>query len=139
MTFRKKAILYYELEIFCIVMMPLCLGLIPLLGLGLSLLSALPFVVLLLANPKLYNEYITMNELGITCRKAGVQLWAYDWDSVACLKKVSRFRVPSVEVIAYNKSGNPEQYCIPDHYFQLGRAARRALRQYYKSEENSLK
>lgn len=131
MTFRKDAILYYELELFCIVMALSCLGLMRFLGMGFALLSAVPFVILTLVNPRLHNEYITINEAGIMCRRSGAQLWAYEWDSIAKLKRSSRFRLPSVEVIPYCKSGEMEPFSLPGHYFQLGRAARKALKQYY--------
>lgn len=131
MKFRKNAILYYALEFFCIVMAAACFGMISLLGLGLSLISAFPFVILMLASPRLYDEFITINQAGIQCEKAEVLLWQYAWDSIAKLEKSSRFRMPSIEVIPYGKSGAPEPFRLPGHYFQLGRAARKAIKQYY--------
>lgn len=131
MTFRKDTFIYYELEILSIVMLLACLGLIPVLGIGFPLLNAVLFVILLLVNPRLQNEYITINEAGIICQKSGTQLWAYEWDQIAELRKSSRYRMPSVDVITYCKSGKPEPFSLPNHYFQLGRTARKALKQYY--------
>ena len=125
--------LFYQSEIFYIVMTMLCLALIPMLGLGLSLLYAFPFVILLLVSPKLHQEFIEINEKGISCRKAEALLWEYAWDSIAELKESSRFLMPSIEVITYNRCGKPEQYALSDHYFQLGREARKALKRYYST------
>jgi len=83
-------------------------------------------------NPKLHNEYISINEVGISCQKARKQLWAYKWEDIAELKKGSRFLMPSIEVIAYNKCGKLEQYAHAEHYFQLSGVARKALKHYYK-------
>ena len=91
----------------------------------------LPFPVLIFVNPKLYNEFITINETGISCQKSGKELWAYTWDRVAELKRSSRFLMPSMEVIAYNKYGESEHYAQANHYFQLGKTAREAVRRYY--------
>lgn len=115
-----------------------CLTLFPILGLGLSLLYVFPFIVLILVNPKLHNEFIIINEIGISCQKSGKQLWVYEWESIAELKKSSRFLMPSMQVIAYNKGGEPERFALPNHYFQLGRTAMEAIKRYYKPTEHSL-
>lgn len=138
MTFRKDSFLFYEIQISSIIMAILCLPFISILGAGLALLYAFPFVVLMLVNPKLRNEFITIDEIGISCQKSGMQLWAYEWDRIARLKRGSRFLMPSIEVITYNKCGEPEQFALPNHYFQLGRTARKAIGQYYMPKENSL-
>lgn len=91
MTFRKNSLLFYQSEILYIAMDILCLTLIPILGVGISILYMLPFIVLILVNPKLYNELITIDETGISCEKAGYQIWAYRWDCIAELKKVLAF------------------------------------------------
>ena len=120
------------------IMLLCCFGMIPFLGSGLALLCAFPFAILIPVSPRLYNEFITINEAGISCEKAGTKLWTYTWDRVAELKKSFRFRTPSIEVITYCKSGAPEPFALPNHYFQLGRAARKALKQYYKPKDHSL-
>ena len=135
MTFRKNALLFCESTVFFAVCVILCLVMIPFSGFGSSILNAFPFLILILVNPRLYNEFITINETGIMCQRSGEQLWAYKWDSVAMLKKSSRFRMPSVEVITYQKSGEPEPFSLPNHYFQLGGAARKAIAQYYKPKD----
>lgn len=138
MTFRKDSLLFYQSEIFCIVMAILCLSLIPTIGFGLSLLCIFPVVILMLVNPKLHNEFITINEIGIACQKSGIQLWTYEWDSIAELKRSSRFLMPSIEVIVYNEFGKPQQFAVSNQYFQLGCSARKAVKQYYKLIDNSL-
>lgn len=92
----------------------------------------------MLVTPELHKEFISINEYGISCHKAGIQLWSYDWNSIAKLKKSSRFLMPSIEVLTYSRHGEPEQYTVTNHYFQLGRAARIALTQFYTSKDNAL-
>ena len=135
--FRKNACLFHQSEATYIIILILCLTLIPILGIGLSLIYMLPFIVLILVNPKLYNEYITINEFGISSQKSGEELWKYEWDKIAELKKSSRFLMPSVEVIAYNKCGESEQYAHTNHYFQLNKVAKKAIEIYYKPTEKS--
>ncbi len=141
MTFRKDSLLFYQSKIIYIIMAISCLILFPILRveLWLSALFALYFVILTLINPKLHNEFITINEIGISCQQSGKQLWAYEWDCIAKLKRSSRFRMPSIEVITYNKRGEAEQFALPDQYFQLGKAAKEAIMRYYKPTEHSLK
>lgn len=136
--FRKDSLLFYQSEIFYIVIAILCLTLIPILGVEISLLYMFPFIVLILVNPKLHNEFITIDEAGISCQKSGKQFWAYEWDCIAELKRSSRFLMPSIEVIAYNKFEESERFALPNQYFQLGRTAREALKRYYTPTEHSL-
>lgn len=138
MMFRKDSLLFYQGEVFYIAMVILCFTLMPILWLEMSLLCMFPFIVLIFVNPKLHNELIIINETGISCQKSGKQFWVYGWDSIAELKRSSRFLMPSIEVIAYNKYGESERFALPNQYFQLGRTAREALKRYYKPTEHSL-
>lgn len=130
MMFRQNSLLFYQSEFIYIVMATLCLAFIPLLGVGLSLLYMSPLIVLALVNSKLHNEFIIINEQGISCQKSGKQLWACNWDKIAELKKSSRFLMPAIEVIKYDSCGNPEQFAMSNHYFQLGKTAKKAINQY---------
>lgn len=132
MTFRKNSLLLYQRTVFYVIFVLLSLVLIPFSGLGLSLLCAFPFVVLVLVTPLLDKEFITINEDGIVCQKSGTLLWTFKWNEIAELRKSSRFLLPSIEVIPYSKSGEPEPFGTYDHYFQLGKDARKALNQYYR-------
>lgn len=138
MMFRKDSLLFYQSEIFYIVMVIVCMTLIPILGVEISLLYMFPFIALLLVNPKLHNEFITIDETGISCHKSEKQVWAYGWDCIAELKRSSRFLMPSIEVIAYNKYEESECFAFPNQYFQLGRAAREAIKRYYNPTEHLL-
>ena len=138
MMFRKDSLLFYQSEIFYIVMVIVCMTLIPILGIVISLLYMCPFIVLILVNPKLHNEFITIDENGISCKKSGKHLWVYEWDSIAELKACSRFLMPSIAVIVYNKHGESERFALPNQYFQLGRMAREAIMRYYKPTEHPL-
>ena len=123
MTFRKDAILYYQIDLFCLLIVLLCLFLIPSWGFGLPLLYALPFIVLIPINKKLHSEYITIDEYGILCTRSGIQQWRYDWNSIAMLRKSTRFRLPSVEVITYNKTENADLSDLNNHYFHCKQIA----------------
>lgn len=122
----------YELRIYFAIFLLLFLGLIPLLGIWVFLSVSLLFLTLFIWILKLQDEWITINEKGILCNKRGIQLWAYDWNSIAELRKSSRFRMPSIEVIGYDKDGTPEQFSQQEHYFQLGKTAKKAIEQFYK-------
>lgn len=136
MTFRKDSLLFYQDTVIYVIFILSFLAIIPFSGLGLPLLCAFPFVVLLLVNKKTYNEWITINADGIICQESGTQFCAFKWNEIAELRKSSRFLLPSVEVITYSKSGEPEPFGTYDHYFQLGKEARKAVAQYYKPIEN---
>ena len=69
MMFRKDSLMFYQSEIFYVVMAILCLTLVPMLVGDISLLFLFPFLVLILVNPQLHNEFITINETGISCQK----------------------------------------------------------------------
>ncbi len=138
MTFRKDSLLFYQSKIIYIVMAILCLILIPGIGLWIPILFALCFIILILVNPKLHDEFITINETGISCQRSGKQLWTYEWERIAELRRSSRFRMPSIEVITYNKRGEAERFALPNQYFQLGKVAKEAIKRYYKPTEHSL-
>ena len=129
MVFRKESLMFYQSELFYSLATLLCLALAPILG-WYTLFYISPFLILIFVNPKLHNEFITINEAGISCQRSGKQLWAYDWDHIAELRRSSRFLMPSIEVIVYDKHGQPEQFAGPDKYFQLGRTAKEAMKRY---------
>ena len=132
MSFRKDALLYYQHQAICIIMViVVCCVLLPAIGLNLSLLYCFPFPLLMLLNIKLNNEFITIDEYGISCQKAGIQLWVYTWDDIADLKKKSRFLMPSIEIISHSKCGELEWFARSKHYFQLGKTAKKAIKRYY--------
>lgn len=138
MMFRKDSLLFYQSETFYIIMAILCLTLVPMLVGEISFLFLFPFLVLILVNPHLHNEFIAINETGISCHKSGKQLWAYEWVGIAELKRSSRFLMPSIEVIAYNNYGESERVALPNQYFQLGSTAREAIKRYYNPTEHPL-
>ena len=155
MTFRKDSLLYYECKIANIVLAILCLAIIPLyssgtvsaqgsehlLLWGISVFSFLVFVVLTWANPKLHNEFVTIDEVGISCQKAGKQIWAYKWDEILALKKSSRYNWPSMEIVVPSPSiiwdtcRDIEHARCSGDYFQLCKTAKQALEKFYKPKE----
>ena len=60
MVFRKNALLFYQSEIIYTLMIVVCFALTPILGLLVSFICALPFVIFALITPKIYNEYISI-------------------------------------------------------------------------------
>ena len=106
--------------------------LIPIIGFVIPLLSALVFVMLALAMPKIQGEFITINETGISCQRAGTQCWSYEWRNIAELRKCTYLRRPAMEVIVYDKDGRLNHYALSDQNFQLGKTAKAALSRYYK-------
>jgi len=67
----------------------------------------------------------------ITCRKKQKILWKYKWDEIKALRIGNRFRHPSIE-FEFATSDRNEQRLIEevDPYFQYGRSAKKALKQY---------
>lgn len=133
MVFRKDALLYFCSQTFYIALILLSSVLIPIVGFGLAFLCGFPFLLLLPINPALYNEFITLDESGISCQKTEKEVWRYRWDEIAELKRGSRFLLPSIEIIAYSRNGTPEQFASPGHYFQHSKAAKMAINKYYNN------
>ncbi len=106
--------------------------------LWLLLVCSTVLALLAWSNPRSYNEFITIDEHGISCEKAGKQLWGYDWDSIVELRRSNRSRTKAIDVIVYDKFGKPEPYALIGQYFLLGKAAKEAMKRYYKPHtENS--
>lgn len=137
MRFRRDSLFFWEGQIPCIILPFVGLAVLPMLGWQFSLFCLLFSCFFIWINLKQCNEMITIDETGIRCQKSDKQLWAYEWEHIAALKRGSRFRWPSIEVITYDKYGKPEQFALPDHYFLLGRAAKKALRQYHPLKDHS--
>lgn len=99
-------------------------------------LLILSAVMALLAwlNPSFYNEFVTIDEYGISCEKAGVRLWEYDWDRIAELRKGFYSNTKAIYVIVYDKFGKPEPYARSGQYFLLGKSAKEAIKRYYKPQ-----
>ena len=129
MVFRKKSLLFYEYEILTAITIMALLGVTLIIKSALPLIYALPLTVLLFLGPKLFfNELITVNETGISCHKAGRQLWAFAWEDIAALQKNKHDRWPTMVIEASNSCGGPDsrEYC-----FQLSKTAKKAIEQYY--------
>ena len=137
MTFRKNSLLFVEGQILYTLMVVSCLATIPVLGFWFSLILATPFAALVLINPKLQNEFITIDEDGIRCCQGVNTIWSYGWDNIAELRKTSRYLLPSIDVIVFDRFGKPEPFALNGQYFQIGKVARKAIDQYYKPAEAS--
>lgn len=136
MTFRKNATNFYQSEFIYIFTVLLSLVLIFIPAFNeiqiIFIVSACLFALLTVINPKLHNEFITIDETGISCRCADKFLWSYQWKEVAQLKKGQCFLRPSVEVIVFDKQGNKDPFAGADKYFQLSKSAKTAIKKYYK-------
>ena len=136
MTFRKNTTNFYQSEFIYIFTVLLSLVLIFIPAFNeiqiIFIVSACLFALLAVINPKLHNEFITIDETGISCRRSSNLLWSYQWDEIAQLKKGQRFLHPSVEVIVFDKQGNKEPFAGADKYFQLSKSAKTAIKKYFK-------
>ena len=141
MTFRKDPLLFAENILVYIVLAISFLIVIPMVELELSLVFAffaLLLIIFTLIAPRQYNEFITINENGISCHKSKEQIWAYAWDDIVGLKKGSLYLMPSVGIMvsspcrALDSCEEFEHARYSGHYFQLSKTAKNALKQYYK-------
>lgn len=132
MRFRKDAMMFYQSTVYYIVTAILCLAVFVFVRLWLFLVCAFVMALFAQFNPKFYNEFITINEYGISCERAGKLHWGYDWSKIVELRKSNRLRTKAIDVIVYDKFGKPEPYALPDQYFLLGKTAKEAIKRYYK-------
>ena len=146
MTFRKEVKTYYASLIVGLFMIVLVLATIilicPLTAESMPLvllliLSLCFFIMFLVKAPRLYNEFVSITEIGISCSKEGKELWAFKWDDISELRKCQRFRSPSISIITYDKHGKPNEFGDLTHYFQLGKEAKNALKKYYRPSRRS--
>ena len=127
MTFRKNSISFYESQISYLCAIVLCLILIPLMDSFIPLLICSPFVLLLFVTPKLWSQFITIDETGVFCHRSGKQIWGYQWNEIAVLKRTSECLLPVILVVKYGQAGILES---TKHSFELGRVARKAIATY---------
>lgn len=136
MTFRKNSLIFYESQTVYIIFAILCLTMVPMFSFELSFLFSFLFLILVFINPRLHNEFVTINEIGIICYKAGERIWQYEWNRIAELQKSSRFRMPSLEIVIYDDFGDENSRVQTGHYFQLGKTAKNAINKYYNQSGN---
>lgn len=137
MSFRKNSLMFFENQLLLVLFTLLSVFLIPFLGALLPISLALVFSVLIIVNTRIQNEYITINDIGIMCHKAGNLQWEYKWTDIASLQLSSRFRMPSIEILVYSTKTSAQAQLSGD-YFQLCRVAKDALREYYCPNGKSL-
>ena len=137
MTFRRDDLLFREQIITNCIMFVLCVALIPLDRLGVFPYISLLFILLIASTPFVHNEFITIDAFGAVCKKRGEVLWSYRWEDIVRLKKSSRYRMSSVEIVTEIVSNEGTPYEYSEHYFQLGRKARKAIKMYYAMADNT--
>lgn len=142
MTFRKDDVLYHETTVCYVAsfLLGLVIALLtgiyflsPLFSMFIFVVMVLPSGLLLRGNKKSFKEQVTINECGIACKEEGKLLWEYPWEQIAELRRGTRFRHPSIEVIPWDKAtGKPAAVGAQGAYFLLGKEAKNALSKYYK-------
>ena len=130
MTFRRDCLSFYETQTVVLVVVVLSVFLCLIVKTTVLLYFALAFLIALPVNSRLQNEYITIDETGIVCQKSGRTLWGHSWSEIAELRKCSRSRHLSIEIIVYSP-GRTDPFQYSDEYFQLGWRAKKAIKQYY--------
>lgn len=134
MTFRKDSILFAEHLSACCIMVVVFSVLLLISHEWIMALFALCFVVFAALMPVVHNEFVTVDNEGIRCANKSKEIWKYTWKDIIKLKRSSRYRMPSVEIVIDEHANEVIPYDYSMHYFQLGKIARRAIAQYYKSK-----
>ena len=133
MTFRKNSLQLYEWEVAHIV-----LGLMTMVGCFLvgwtMMLFFIPSIVQIFVGPLLFNEFITIDEHGIICKRSGNIIWSYKWNDIAELKRSYRYRRLAIEIILIDSKDETETPQFLGHYFLLNSTAKKAIEQYHKRE-----
>ena len=82
------------------------------------------------------NEYINIDEKGITCRKKNVLLWSFAWDEIEALK-LMRGSFPKVYVVLKSSDDNVVTLEEKGLYFEYRHIAKKALGKYCSKSEKS--
>lgn len=126
MTFRRNAPMFFENTCCLCIIAIICIVCLPIDQVGIMPFFAICFIFFAALMPAVHNEYIIVDNDGIRCKKRDNIMWEHTWENIAELKSVFRGGRKSVEILTNNGSSG--------HYFQLGRAARKAITQYYRSK-----
>lgn len=139
MQFRKDSISFWQAQIPCIILPFFALALFQIAGWQFLLFCVILSGFFIWLNPKLYNEYLTINDVGISCCQSGETIWEYKWDAIARLQRSSRYLLPSMEIMIETVYRGEKTIEHSGHYFQLSRAAKEALARYYTQKEENPK
>ena len=127
MTFRRDKKLFYEVEVGNILLSILSFLLIPFVW-WMGILGV-AHVVFAFLSPRLFNQYITINDCGITCKEGEKQLWAFEWSQIMELKKYSLYRNSGI-LLVLDEDAEKQLQDGSTASFQLCKEARMALNQY---------
>ena len=133
MTFRKHSTMFIEHLCWLCIMVIICIVCLPIDQFGIMPFFALCFIIFATLMPVIHNEYVTVDNEGIRCKKKGKVMWDYAWENIIELKKGSRYRRQSVEIVVDEYANYIGLNGFSEHYFLLGRTARKAITLYYKS------
>ena len=129
MTFRRDKKQFYEGLVLLLLFTVLSVLFIFIFGWELSGFAAV-WAVLLVGYPRCFQQYITIDERGISCREKDRQLWAFEWHQIIDLKKYSRYRNPGIALVLTEEAERQRQDATATS-FQLCKEARVALDRYY--------
>ncbi len=133
MTFRRDQSFFVTGVILLSSFILLYLAMIPVFGFTVCLVIVLILGWILYGLPRYFNEFISIDNSGISCEKAGNVLWAYEWNQVVGLRKCSRFFQPAIRLVLDERGEkrlhDPMMIC-----FQLSKRAKQALTRYLPKE-----
>lgn len=132
MTFRKNSIMLIQHLCWFCIMAIICLALLPIDQFGVMPFFALCFIMFAALMPAVHNEYITMDNEGIRCTQKGKVIWSHTWENIIDLKMGFRYWRRSVEIVVDEHANDIGLNGFSEHYFLLGRTARKAITRYYK-------
>lgn len=137
MTFRKNSLSFIQYLCFIYFMALSSVALLIIakdeetkLLMTISVLSSILMVAMAYAA---CDEFVTVDEAGIRCKRKEIITWEYTWDQIIRLKKVN-YRDPLVLIVIDDHANEPVPYEEARHSFQRGRAARKAIEKYYHAE-----
>ncbi|MBE6747811.1 MAG: hypothetical protein E7557_01105 [Ruminococcaceae bacterium] len=137
MFFRKQEILFIETIIFLCMLLSASLFILSF-DFWYFLLSFFGFLLVLTLCIISPEEYILIDDTGISNHLKNDCLWKYSWDEIADLRISKRYRQKAIEI--FLKSTKEEDKLEYSHnYFQYGKKAKKALAIYYPKEIKKLK
>ena len=129
MTFRRNASMFLEDTCCLCIIAIICIVCLPIDQIGILPFFTLCFLFFAALMPVVHNEYITVDNEGIMCKKKGSIMWEHTWENIVELKRVFRGGRNSLEIITNNGSSG--------HYFQLVKTARKAISLYCPNDKSN--
>lgn len=133
MRFRMLSLVHRMNLIGCMLLAITNLCLVPVVPLYYVILQEVLAAALLVWTVFSDDPYITIDEWGIICKTRKTMLWGFQWPEIEELRRSRRFRQPSLEIVLKEQTVMKEnRKSVSGKFFQLGKTAKRALKQYCK-------